>query len=60
MVIVELTNKAAEHAVKCLLFYIGKVEVKVEERRRGWYTIKILNNGGAKNCLATSRNAVKP
>ena len=58
--VIELTNKAAEHAVKCLLFSIVKVEVEVENGRRRRYTIKILNNSGAKNCLATSRNAVKP
>jgi hypothetical protein len=60
MFIVELTNKGAEHAVKCLLVYISKVKVEVEDRRRRWCTIKSLNSGRAKNRLAASRDPIKP
>ena len=61
MFVVELTNKGADHVLKCLLTYIAKVEVEVEEWLRGWYSInKIPNNSRAKNRLATSRNPIEP
>jgi hypothetical protein len=58
--VAELTNEGAEHALKCLLVSILEVEVEVEERLRSYGAVKILNNCGAENRLATSRNAVKP
>ena len=60
MLVVELTNEGAEHAVKCLLACIDEVEVEVDERLTRKGPLEIFNDSGAENRLATSRNAVEP
>ena len=57
---VKLANKGSNYSIKCLLASVVEIEVEVEERLTGKAPPKIFNNGGAENCLATSRNAIKP
>ena len=52
-------NKRSNHAVKYLLFGIAKIEVEVEERLMT-NPLKMFNNSGAENRLATSGNTIKP
>jgi hypothetical protein len=57
---VKLINKGSDHTIKYLLAGIVEIEVEVEERLTGKGPLKIFNNSGAENRLATSGNAIKP
>ena len=56
----KLTNKGSDHAIKCLLADIVKVEVEVEEKLTRKGPLKIFKNSRDENRLATSGNAIKP
>jgi hypothetical protein len=58
--VVKLTNKRSDHAVKYLLAGIVEVEVEVKERLIREDRLKMFNNGGAENRLAASGDTIKP
>lgn len=61
LLIVKLANEWADHALKWLLASIVEVEVEVDEGLRvEGGAVEILNYGGAKYRLTTSRDAMKP
>ena len=56
--VVKLTDERTDHTIKCLLGGILEVEVEVKKGVRRVHNIKMVNNSGAENRLATSGNAI--